>query len=417
MGQRCCRQYEMFQGRINWIKLAGGLNTQQKQAQHSRARESKEPGPPASRLVVGSSRARMPQLRQNVSASARRMMRQASTWWRRWRVVAGGGGGGREVLCALPCRLSRVRQALLLFQSVLGRRTLQTSLYNSPTPMQRPPPPPPFPHLLARRAAAAHIQLRLAAVHHHPVVVGAPRSALRVRLDLRSRHSVGQGNVRESKAPSASAMICAARSSCGKMVSWRAACAACRRVAIARRPRHCHIARRSAVLRTHLDVVDVRVAVRFLQRVGGLAGGRRQVGDRGQRATVAANKLDDWLASAAAAAAEATPNGDAPTHMCLFIPLACHSSLTIVLMSAILEVWKLSRAFSRACTTQGGRASQRRCLGPLHGRVRTHTCTHTSSTPSPPAHTCASAHGSDTRTRPHARRRHRRHSSNSSSAC
>ena len=142
MGQRCCRQYEMFQGRINWIKLAGGLNTQQKQAQHSRARESKEPGPPASRLVVGSSRARMPQLRQNVSASARRMMRQASTWWRRWRVVAGGGGGGREVLCALPCRLSRVRQALLLFQSVLGRRTLQTSLYNSPTPMQRPPPPP-----------------------------------------------------------------------------------------------------------------------------------------------------------------------------------------------------------------------------------------------------------------------------------
>eukprot|EP00955_Chlamydomonas_euryale_P024513 258345-Chlamydomonas_euryale.AAC.5 len=34
----------------------------------------------ASRLVVGSSSARMPQLRQNASASASRMIRQASTW-------------------------------------------------------------------------------------------------------------------------------------------------------------------------------------------------------------------------------------------------------------------------------------------------------------------------------------------------
>jgi len=33
----------------------------------------------ASRLVVGSSSARMPQFRQKVSASARRMMRQART--------------------------------------------------------------------------------------------------------------------------------------------------------------------------------------------------------------------------------------------------------------------------------------------------------------------------------------------------
>ena len=34
----------------------------------------------ASRLVVGSSSARMPQLRQKVSARAKRMMRHASTW-------------------------------------------------------------------------------------------------------------------------------------------------------------------------------------------------------------------------------------------------------------------------------------------------------------------------------------------------
>ena len=33
-----------------------------------------------SRLVVGSSKARMPQFKQNVSARARRMMREANTW-------------------------------------------------------------------------------------------------------------------------------------------------------------------------------------------------------------------------------------------------------------------------------------------------------------------------------------------------
>lgn len=33
-----------------------------------------------SRFVVGSSKARMPQFKQNVSAKARRMMREANTW-------------------------------------------------------------------------------------------------------------------------------------------------------------------------------------------------------------------------------------------------------------------------------------------------------------------------------------------------
>ena len=46
-----------------------------------------------SRLVVGSSSASRPQLRQKVSARARRMMMEASTWWKK-REGGGGEGGG-----------------------------------------------------------------------------------------------------------------------------------------------------------------------------------------------------------------------------------------------------------------------------------------------------------------------------------
>ena len=41
-----------------------------------------------------------------------------------------------------------------------------------------------------------------------------------------------------------------------------------------------------------------------------------------------------------------------------FLYVFCHSSLTILLMSAILLVWKLSRARSRACSRgRGGELS------------------------------------------------------------
>ena len=84
----------------------GGCNAFQRR--HS---TSTTHGIPASRLVVGSSRARIPQLRQKVSARARRMMRQASTCTgvRRWsEVVRGvcsssleaGGWGGAAVGCS-----------------------------------------------------------------------------------------------------------------------------------------------------------------------------------------------------------------------------------------------------------------------------------------------------------------------------
>ena len=52
------------------------------------------------------------------------------------------------------------------------------------------------PHLLPRRAAAAHVELRAAGVHHNPVVVGAPRCALLVRLDLRGGCG-GRGGLEE----------------------------------------------------------------------------------------------------------------------------------------------------------------------------------------------------------------------------
>lgn len=54
-----------------------------------------------SRLVVGSSRARMPQFRQKVSASARRMIRDASTWTH---------AGVSDWKTAVQCRVCALRQ-------------------------------------------------------------------------------------------------------------------------------------------------------------------------------------------------------------------------------------------------------------------------------------------------------------------
>ena len=101
-----------------------------------------------SRLVVGSSRVMTPQLMQKVSASARRMTMEASTL---------------------------VEQGHEIVDKTKNTTTRPTK--QSPPPLHPPTPPHPHPHApLPRAAAPAHVEERLALLHHHAVVVAARRA-------------------------------------------------------------------------------------------------------------------------------------------------------------------------------------------------------------------------------------------------